>query len=65
MVMGSEQEDRTLVRYLQHKRENGQPDIAVQKAGFIIDKDYGWLGAYQMQWLLSTVLLQGQKVVLK
>ena len=45
MVMGSEQEDRILVRYLQHKRENGQPDIAVQKAGFLIDKDYGWLGA--------------------
>ena len=61
MVMGSEQEDRILMRYLQYKRKNGQTDITVKKSGFLIDKDYGWLGAspdwvhHQMQWSLITV----------
>ena len=34
MVMGQEQEDRILARYINHKRENGHSDISVEKAGF-------------------------------
>ena len=39
MVMGQEQEDRILARYINHKQENGHSDISVQKAGFLIDKE--------------------------
>ena len=38
MVMGQEQEDRILARYINHKRENGHSDISVEKAGFLIGK---------------------------
>ena len=45
MVMGQEQEDRILARYINHKQENGHSDISVQKAGFLIDKELVQLGA--------------------
>ena len=45
MVIGREQENKMLTRYLHYRCENSYPEHVVGKAGFLIDKDCGWLGA--------------------
>ena len=45
MLMGREQENKILSRYLHYRRENSYPELVVEKAGFLIDKEFGWLGA--------------------
>ena len=30
---------------MHYRRENGYPELVVEKAGFLIDKAFGWLGA--------------------
>ena len=44
-LLGKEQEPFILARYLEYQRENGFPDISAQRAGFLVDKERGWLGA--------------------
>ena len=53
--MGQEQEDRILARYINHKQKNGNSDISMQKAGFLIDKELGWCVHHQMQWLITAL----------
>ena len=46
--MGKQQEAQVhcvLARYLHQQRENGNSDTSVQGADFLIDKEYGCLGA--------------------
>jgi hypothetical protein len=45
VVMGKEQEPLILTRYLQHQRAQGHPNIALTNAGFLVDRELGWLGA--------------------
>ena len=44
MAMGKQQEAQILARYF-HQQRVTQPDTSVQGEGFLIDKEYGWLGA--------------------
>lgn len=43
--MGKEQEPIILTRYLQHQKAHGHANIAIENAGFLVDKELGWLGA--------------------
>lgn len=43
--MGKEQEPLILTRYLQHQRANGHPPMNIKSAGFLVDRELGWLGA--------------------
>ena len=39
--MGKGQEPQILAGY----QKNGHSDLPAQRAGFLVDKEYGWLGA--------------------
>ena len=45
MAMGKQQVAQILARYLHQQPENGNSDTSVQGADFLIDKEYGCLGA--------------------
>lgn len=44
-LMGKQQEPIILSRYLKHQRDNGNPDISIERAGFLVDKEKSFLGA--------------------
>ena len=45
MAIEKKQEAQILARYLHKQPENGNSDTSVQGADFLIDKEYGCLGA--------------------
>lgn len=45
VIMGKEQEPLILSRYVQYQRANGHATINISSAGFLVDRELGWLGA--------------------